>query len=89
LTGNFRSKESNGEEVKKTNFNQPRTILLVEIERYCQNANCLRLNRIGLTRSEIEEYKGFTCERCEMWNDDGLKEQDVPADWQGLLPDKV
>ncbi|HEX9930074.1 MAG TPA: hypothetical protein VGB02_16190 [Pyrinomonadaceae bacterium] len=75
--------------MKKTNFNQPRTVLLVEIERYCQNANCLRLNRIGLTRSEIREYNGFTCERCEMWNDDGLKERDLPDSWQRLLADKV
>ncbi|MDQ4121140.1 MAG: hypothetical protein M3209_06815 [Acidobacteriota bacterium] len=75
--------------MKKINFNQPRAILLVEIERYCCNASCLRLNRIGLTRSEIPGYKGFNCERCEMWNDDEVKQRDVPAEWQPLLPNKV
>lgn len=62
--------------------------MLVEIERYCENANCLRLNRIGLTREEIAGYNGFTCEKCEMWNDDELKERDLPADWHQLLPGK-
>jgi hypothetical protein len=68
--------------VKKTNFNSARTILLIEIERYCQNASCLRLNRIGLTRRESEEYNGFECEKCEIWNDDQIKPAEVPAEWR-------
>jgi hypothetical protein len=58
-----------------------RTVLLVEIERYCEQSDCLRLNRIGLTRAEINDYKGFNCERCEAWNEDALALEDVPADW--------
>lgn len=67
--------------MKKNSFKAERVVLLVEIERYCSDSKCLRLNRIGLTREDAPDYKGFECERCEMWNDDELRRSDLPADW--------
>ena len=67
--------------MKKNSFKAERVVLLVEIERYCNDSKCLRLNRIGLTREDARSYKGFECERCEIWNEDELRPRDLPADW--------
>jgi hypothetical protein len=72
------------EENRPLNFAAPRVLLLIEIERYCSQPDCPKLNRIGLTKSEASEYDGFTCERCETWNDDELSEKDAPEWWREI-----
>lgn len=63
----------------------PREVLLVEIERRCAvDADCNARSRIGLTKEEARAYCGFTCERCERWNEDFLAERDVPEWWEEL-----
>ena len=62
----------------------PREVLLVEIERRCQVADCVARNRIGLTKEEAQAYCGFECERCKEWNADSLTERDVPEWWEEL-----
>ncbi len=63
----------------------PREVLLVEIERRCAlDADCNARSRIGLTKEEARAYTGFTCERCERWNEDSLSERDVPEWWEEL-----
>ena len=63
----------------------PREVLLVEIERRCAvDADCNARSRIGLTKEEARAYCGFTCERCERWNEDFLSERDVPEWWEEL-----
>lgn len=69
---------------KQIKFGSPRVVLLVEIERYCQLPDCMKLNRIGLTKAEALTYTGYTCERCGQWNDDELSEKDVPDWWEEL-----
>ena len=62
-----------------------REVLLIEIERRCRvDANCNARSRIGLTKEEARAYCGFTCERCERWNEDFLAERDVPEWWEEL-----
>jgi hypothetical protein len=64
----------------------PREVLLVEIERRCAvDAECNARARIGLTKEEARAYCGFTCERCERWNEDILTERDVPEWWEELV----
>ena len=62
------------------NFSFPRQVLLVEIERRCRFGGCEARNLIGLTKEEAIEYRGFECFDCKSWNDDDLRQQDVP-DW--------
>lgn len=62
----------------------PRELLLVEVERYCRDASCGALTRVGLTKSEARLYREFTCERCERAWDDALAERDVPEWWEEL-----
>lgn len=62
----------------------PREVLLVEVERRCQVADCAERNRIGLTKEEAQGYCGFECERCKGWNADLLTERDVPEWWEEL-----
>ncbi|MDX6694150.1 MAG: hypothetical protein QOF02_1753 [Blastocatellia bacterium] len=63
----------------------PREVLLVEIERRCAlDKECNARNRLGLTKEEARAYCGFTCERCERWNDDVLAEKDAPEWWEEL-----
>jgi hypothetical protein len=63
----------------------PRQVLLVEIERRCGvDGECKARARIGLTKEEARAYCGFTCERCERWNEDVLVETDVPEWWEEL-----
>jgi hypothetical protein len=64
----------------------PREVLLVEIERRCAvDSECNARTRIGLTKEEARAYCGFTCERCERWNEDILTERDVPEWWEELV----
>ena len=46
----------------------PREPLLIEIERRCSFPDCGGRNQIGLTKSEVIEYRGFDCTQCERWN---------------------
>ncbi len=63
----------------------PREVLLIEIERRCAiDTDCNARSRIGLTKEGARAYTGFTCERCERWNDDFLTERDVPEWWEEL-----
>ncbi len=62
----------------------PRDVLLVEIERRCQDAQCNARTRVGLTKDEARVYCGFECERCGQFWDDRLTERDVPEWWEEL-----
>jgi hypothetical protein len=62
----------------------PRGVLLVEIERRCQEAECSARTRVGLTKDEARIYCGFECERCGQFWDDSLTERDVPEWWEEL-----
>jgi hypothetical protein len=62
----------------------PRDVLLVEIERRCQDAQCNARTRVGLTKEEARVYNGFECERCGRFSDDLLTERDVPEWWEEL-----
>jgi hypothetical protein len=59
----------------------PREVLLVEIERYCSFPDCRAHNRIGLTKSEAIEYRGFDCGKCQRWNDDTIDAGTMPESW--------
>lgn len=59
----------------------PRTVILVEIVRRCLFADCNRPTSIALTKDEANDYRGFDCSHCERWNEDQLKETDVPEWW--------
>jgi hypothetical protein len=62
----------------------PRELLLVEIERRCQDAQCNARTRIGLTKDDARLYSGFECDRCGQFWDDLLTERDVPEWWEEL-----
>jgi hypothetical protein len=62
----------------------PRGVLLVEIERRCEDRECNARTRIGLTKDEARDYCGFECERCGQSWDDVLTERDVPEWWEEL-----
>ncbi|HEV2707501.1 MAG TPA: hypothetical protein VGV59_16410 [Pyrinomonadaceae bacterium] len=61
-----------------------RELLLVEIERYCADAQCHARTGVGLTKEEARFYTGFECERCGLWNEDALAERDIPEWWEEL-----
>ena len=68
----------------------PHEVLLIEIDRRCTFADCTGRNLIGLTKPEAIEYRGFDCSHCECWNDDQLKESELPYSWRDLIsPDTV
>lgn len=69
---------------KRSQIVFPREVLLVEIERHCADTNCNARTRIGLTKEEARLYDGFECERCELWQADGLSERDIPDWWEEL-----
>ncbi|HEY0101109.1 MAG TPA: hypothetical protein VGB76_19445 [Pyrinomonadaceae bacterium] len=69
---------------KRSRIVFPREVLLVEIERHCADENCKARTRIGLTKEEARLYDGFECERCELWQADGLSERDIPDWWEEL-----
>lgn len=62
----------------------PRQVLLVEIERRCQVRDCAARNLIGLTKPEAIEYRGFECFNCKSWNDDDLRQLEVPDWWDEI-----
>lgn len=62
----------------------PREVLLVEIDRRCAFADCDTRVMIGLTKDEASDYVGFECHHCKRWNDDQLKQKDVPDWWQEI-----
>ena len=68
----------------RRNITVRRDLLLVEVERRCQDAQCGARTRIGLTKEEARAYRGFECERCERWHDDALTERDIPDWWEEL-----
>jgi hypothetical protein len=65
----------------KAGFAFPRIPLLIEIERRCVVDECGARNRIGLTKAEAIEYRGFDCSQCERWNDDQLNQAELPDSW--------
>jgi hypothetical protein len=69
---------------KRSRLVFPREVLLVEIERHCADQQCNARTRIGLTKAEARLYEGFECERCELWQADGLAERDIPDWWEEL-----
>jgi hypothetical protein len=71
-------------EIRRHKFGAARVVLLVEVERYCRQPNCLYLNRVSLTKDEARNYTGFKCERCEEWNNDHLEQRDIPEWWEEL-----
>ena len=73
--------DSRGDELGMTSLCFPRETLLIEIERYCSSSECAAKNRIGLTKPEAIEYRGFECFRCQYWNDDRLRAAEVPDSW--------
>jgi len=62
-------------------FHFPREVLLVEIDRRCEFADCQARNVIGLTKPEAIEYRGFACFKCERWNDDIVNPEALPESW--------
>lgn len=58
-----------------------RSVLLFEIARRCNFADCNKRTFIGLIKEEALEYVGFECSICERWNDDSLTETDIPDWW--------
>ncbi|MFL6255549.1 MAG: hypothetical protein ACJ74T_11095 [Pyrinomonadaceae bacterium] len=62
----------------------PRTLLLVEVERWCSDHACNARTRLSLTKAEARAYTGFECSRCERWNEDALEERDIPEWWEEL-----
>lgn len=62
----------------------PREILLVEIDRRCFFPDCNARTRVGLTKPEACDYRGFECRVCKRWNDDNLTEKDVPDEWNAI-----
>jgi len=61
-----------------------REVLLIEIERRCSVGECIARNFIGLTKQEAVTFNGFECSECEQWNDDALKQSEVPDSWDDL-----
>ena len=59
-------------------------VLLFELDRRCNFADCAQRVSVGLTKAEAFEYCGFDCAFCERWNDDALTERDVPDWWDEI-----
>ena len=68
-------------------FHFPREHLLIEIDRRCAVDDCTARNHIGLTNSEAIEYRGFDCTQCKQWNDDQLKQSEIPEAWLDQVKD--
>jgi hypothetical protein len=62
-----------------------RSVLLVEIDRRCFFPDCNARAFIGLTKQEAASYTGFECAACKRWNDDKLKDKDVPEEWNVIV----
>jgi hypothetical protein len=67
---------------KRPGFKIRRELLLTEIARRCRG--CDAPARLGLTKEEARDYAGFECEACELWNEDELRESDIPEWWEEL-----
>jgi len=63
----------------------PREILLVEIERRCFFPDCNARTLVGLTKQEAGGYRVFDCAACKRWNDDNLRDKDVPHEWNAIV----
>lgn len=61
-----------------------RKVLLIEIERRCSVEGCIVRNFIGLTKNEALNYTGFECSECEHWNNDSLKQSEIPDSWDDI-----
>jgi hypothetical protein len=61
-----------------------REVLLFEIERRCAFQECNARNFLGLTKQEALAYNGYDCSECERWNEDSLKQTDVPDWWDEI-----
>ncbi len=59
----------------------PRQILLVEIDRRCFFPDCNARTWIGFTKMEASDYRGFELSACKRWNEDSLKDKEVPEEW--------
>jgi hypothetical protein len=66
----------------------PRTVLLSEIDRRCSFADCKARTFLGLTKQEALAFRGFECQGCGRWNDDRLREKDVPEWWREITEPK-
>jgi hypothetical protein len=62
----------------------PREVLLVEIDRRCFFPDCNARTLVGLTKREACDYHGFECRVCKRWNDDNLRDKDVPEEWNAI-----
>jgi hypothetical protein len=62
----------------------PRTLLLLEIERYCSFSDCGVRVSLGLTKQDAFSYCGFECTQCKRWNDDYLTRKDIPEWWDEI-----
>jgi hypothetical protein len=69
----------------KQTLHFPRTALLVEIEWHCAFPDCKARNQVGLTKQEAIEYRGFACFQCERWNEDHVKQSELPASWSASI----
>ncbi len=61
-----------------------RQVLLFEIERRCSFADCNQHVRVGLTKADAFDYRGFECAGCERWTNDSLSQRDVPDWWDEI-----
>jgi hypothetical protein len=65
----------------KKEFFFPRDVLVIEIERRCDDDECRARNQVSLTKTEAIEYRGFNCSECDRWNDDRLSQSELPESW--------
>ena len=81
LPGAFVVATSQSMDKQSSRLHFPREVLLIEIERRCSFVDCHGHHQIGLTKAEAIEYRGFHCVHCERWNDDRLKQSELPDSW--------
>ena len=62
----------------------PREVLLVEVERRCNEPLCGARARVSLTKAQARAYTGFECVRCGRGYADALSERDIPEWWEEL-----
>ena len=79
--GAFVVARSESMDKQSSRFHFLREVLLIEIERRCIFVDCQGRHQIGLTKAEAIEYRGFHCPHCERWNDDRLKQSELPDSW--------
>jgi len=69
---------------KSVKISARREVLLVDIERRCQDRFCGAKTRLGLTKAEARAYRGFACGRCQRWHNDQLTRNDIPDWWEEM-----